>query len=144
VSGEKLKARLLVGTRKVGQSATACMLLMTQGNLASITLGHWLNATKTGILGALFAVLLTFTPIAKLYSNKWALAVIAGVSTFLADWASHQGVTLTKPGGPPVEAMLTGFGAFALSAIVSLTPIGAHIEKLAARFKDPPPEPPTK
>jgi len=120
------------------------MLLMTQGNLASITLGHWFNAGKTGVLGALFAVLLTFTPIAKAYSNKWSLAVIAGVSTFLADWASHKGVTLTNPGGPPVEAMLTGVGAFVLSAIVSLTPIGAHIEKLSARFRDPPPADPPR
>ena len=38
---ETLKARVLVGTRKVGQSATACLLLMTQGNLASITLAQY-------------------------------------------------------------------------------------------------------
>lgn len=136
--GPNLEFRTVIAARKLGQSATACMLMMTRGDLASITLGHWLKAGKTGCLAALFAVLLTFTPIANLYSKKWALAAIAGVSTFFADWLSHGS------SAPKAEAALTGVGAFVLSFIVSMTPIGARIEQLAAKVRDPsPPPPPT-
>lgn len=73
------------------------------------------------------------TPFARLYSSRSATAVIAGVSTFFADWWSHGARQLAAP---PREALLTGVGAFLLSWVVSMTPLGARIEALAARFRD--------
>lgn len=134
----------MTGARKAGQAATACLVMMTKGDLTSITLKHWLVACKTGGAGALIAVILTFTPLAKAYANKWGIAAIAGVSTVFADWWSHSMARAWH--APTKEALLTGVGAFVLSLVVSMTPIGARIEALAAKLKDPEPpkDAPTK
>ena len=36
-----------------------------------------------------------------------------------------------------MEAALTGIGAFAFSLVISYTPIGKHIDRLAERFLHP-------
>lgn len=63
----------------------------------------------TGVL----AVLLTFTPVAKLYANRYGNVLIVGILTMLGDAYSH----VNHYGFPFAEAILTGVtsGLFTLA-----------------------------
>jgi hypothetical protein len=53
---------------------------------------HWTIAFHTGLLTGLLAVLLTFTPAAKLYGNRYGNALIVGSLTALGT-PMHTSVT---------------------------------------------------
>jgi ABC-type thiamin/hydroxymethylpyrimidine transport system permease subunit len=57
------------------------------GNIMS--LAHWTIAFHTGLLTGLLAVLLTFTPAAKLYSHRYGNALVVGFLTTVGDAYSH-------------------------------------------------------
>ncbi|OXC80510.1 hypothetical protein [Caballeronia sordidicola] len=108
----KLRFRLFI--QRFWQPTSACMTCMpgSWGNIMS--LGHWTIAFHTGLLTGLLAVLLTFTPAAKLYANRYGNSLIVGILTTVGDAFSHASHYRI----PYVEHIVTGViaGLFALAA----------------------------
>ncbi len=103
---------------------------MVQGHLVDITLAHFVIAAKTGLL-AIFPVLgVSFSRYAKHLVNRWTSSALAGLGTVLADATVHA----SHYPGAYTEAVLTGIGAFAFSLVVSYTPVGAQLDRLAEAF----------
>jgi hypothetical protein len=100
---------------------------MVQGNLAGVTLEHFLVATKTGLLAAALPVGVTFTRYARHLADKWTASTFLGICAFVADAAVHS----SHYSGEYTEAALTGIGAFAFSILIAHTPIGRRIDRLA-------------
>jgi hypothetical protein len=108
----KLRIKLFI--QRFWQPTSACMTCMpgSWGNIMSLS--HWVIAFHTGLLTGLLAVILTFTPAAKLYSHRYGNALIVGLLTMLGDayaHASHYRI-------PYVEHIVTGVisGLLALAA----------------------------
>jgi hypothetical protein len=78
-----------------------------------MSLGHWAIAFHTGLLTGLLAVLLTFTPAAKLYAHRYGNALAVGFLTTLGDAYSHASHYRI----PYVEHIVTG----AISGLLTLT-----------------------
>jgi hypothetical protein len=95
-----------------------------------ITLGHVAIAAKTGLLAVFPALGLTFTRHARHFLNRWTTSVFLGLCTFLADALTHP----SHYPGEFTEAPLTGVGAFVFSLVISYTPIGTRIDRLAEVF----------
>jgi hypothetical protein len=80
------------------------------GNLWSPA--HWAIALQTGLVTGLMALMLSFTPVARLYPNRFANAGIVGAITAVGDAYSHP----NHYGFLHAEALLTG----AVSALLAL------------------------
>ena len=76
---------------------------------------------------------ITFTRHARHLVNRWTSSAFLGFCTFFADALSHE----SHYPGAYMEAVLTGIGAFAFSLVISYTPIGKHIDRLAEGFLHP-------
>lgn len=123
---QALKFRLAVFTRHLAQATAACLVAMQQGDLSSITLGHWLAASQTGVYAGVIGVLMTFGRLRSFQTSRWGVAVLAIAGTFIGDFIahpSHYGTEIT-------EAAVTALGAGLLCLLVSYTPVGVAIEKL--------------
>ncbi|WGS48848.1 hypothetical protein LFL96_13810 [Paraburkholderia sp. D15] len=106
------KRRLRLFIQRFWQPTTACMTCMP-GSWANImSLGHWAIAFRTGLLTGLLAVLLTFTPVAKLYGNRYGNALIVGFLTSVGDAYSHA----SRYRIPYIEHIMTGV----ISAVLAL------------------------
>jgi hypothetical protein len=119
--------RLVLCGHKAVEVGAVCLVLMVQGNLGEVTLTHFLIATKTGLLAISPALAVTFTRYLRHFVNKWTSSAFLGFCTFFADAMSHG----SHYPGAYTEAALTGIGAFAFSLVISYTPIGKHIDRLA-------------
>ena len=108
--GWRLRVKIFV--ERFWQPTSACMMCMpgSLGNILSAV--HWSTALKTGLLTAIVALLLSLTPIGRLYSNRYGNAVIVGAVTALGDAYSHA----NHYGFWHAEALLTG----AVSAVLAL------------------------
>ena len=95
----------------VTQSATACLLTMVQGNLLTLTLGHWLIASRTGLVSGTIATAALWLAGSR---RRWMVALLLGVLTFAVDYWSHP----SHFGGAATEAVATGVAAGVLSALV--------------------------
>jgi uncharacterized membrane protein len=126
----KQQFRLMLFGHKAVEAGAACLLLMVQGQLAQATLGHFLIASETGILTVFPLLGITWTRHARHFSNRWASAVFVGVCAFFADAFIHA----SHYRGEYTEAAFTAFGAFALSVLISYTPVGKQIDRLAEAF----------
>ena len=123
--------RLAICVHKAVEVAGVCMLLMGQGTLAGLTLGHLSLASQTGLLAVVPVLGVTLTRYARSFANRWTSSGILAVCTFVADsviHASHYPRVYT-------EAVLTAVGAFIFSVGVSYTPVGRRIDRLAARLR---------
>ena len=127
---KKHQFRLALCGHKVVETGSVCLVLMVQGHLGQATLTHFLTATETGILTVFPLLGLTLTRYARHFANRWLSAAFVGVCAFAADALVHG----SHYPGAYTEAALTGLGAFLLSVIVSFTPIGKHIDRLAESF----------
>jgi hypothetical protein len=92
------RARLFI--QRFWQPTCACMTCMpgSWGNFPSLP--HWAIAFHTGLATGILAVLLTFTPAAKLYANRFGNALIVGLLTVLGDAYSHPnhyGIAFAEP-----------------------------------------------
>lgn len=96
--------RVRVLLQRFWQPTSACMTCMpgSWGNLAS--LAHWTVALQTGLATGLLALLLTFTPAARLFANRYGNALLVGLLTMAGDAYSHA----NHYGFPFAEAILTG------------------------------------
>ena len=99
---------------------------MTQGDLSTITLGHWQIALSTGFAVGLLSVVLSFGKLSLIEATRWGIALIAFVGTTIADLLMHG----THFGAWWAEALVTGVGAAVLSLLVSYTPLNRVIGKL--------------
>jgi len=98
----KLRAKLFV--QRFWQPTSACMTCMP-GSLGNVwSLAHWTLALQTGLVTGILAVLLSFTPAARLYRNRYGNALIVGCLTALADAYSHP----SHFGFAHAESIVTG------------------------------------
>jgi len=104
---------------------------MVQGQLAQATVGHFLVASQTGILTVFPLLGITLTRHAHHFANRWISAGLVAVCSFFADAIIHR----SHYPGEYTEAALTSAGVFLLSVIVSYTPVGKHMDKLAEAFR---------
>ncbi|HEY2256041.1 MAG TPA: hypothetical protein VGI11_10420 [Variovorax sp.] len=121
----KRRARLFV--QRFWQPTSACMTCMpgSWGNVMS--LAHWAIAMQTGLATGVLAVLLTFTPAARLYGHRYGNAAVVGALTMLGDAYSHSShYTMI----PYFEAIVTGL----VSGLITLA--GSYLlEDRARRLK---------
>jgi hypothetical protein len=98
------KRRFILFVQRFWQPTSACMTCMpgSLGNILSIP--HWALALQTGLFTGILAVLLTFTPAARLYANRYGNALLVGLLTMVGDSFSHPG----HYGIPRLEAVVTG------------------------------------
>jgi hypothetical protein len=111
--GWRLRTRLFV--ERFWQPTSACMLCMpgSLGNLWSAV--HWSLALRTGLVTGMVAFLLSFTPVARLYPNRYGNALVVGSITALGDTYSHP----NHYGFFHAEALLTGAVSAALALVAS-------------------------
>lgn len=96
------RVRLFV--QRLWQPTSACMTCMP-GSLGNVwSLIHWTTALQTGLATGILAVLLSFTPAARLYKSRYGNALVVGCLTALGDAYSHA----NHYGIPYTEAVLTG------------------------------------
>src|SRR5207249_2108420 len=122
--------RLVLCGHKAVETGAACLVLMVQGQLAQATLSHFLIASETGALTIFPLLGLTLTRHARHFANRWVSATFVGVCEFFADAVIHA----SHYPGAYTEAGLTAVGAFALSVVISYTPVGKQIDRLAEAF----------
>src|SRR5918993_3086099 len=101
------------------------------GNLLSIP--HWTLALQTGLFTGALAVLLTFTPATKLYTNRYGNALLVGMLTVLGDAFSHPG----HYGIPRLEAWATGAvsGLFTLAGSYLFEDRARRLRRLGAALR---------
>jgi len=91
-------------------------MMCMPGSLANVLSAvHWATALKTGLATGLVALLLSFTPVARLYPNRYGNALVVGAITALGDaWAhpNHYGLF-------HAEALLTGAVSALLAVLAS-------------------------
>lgn len=107
-AGHKPLAPLL---ENVTEAATACLIAMVQGNLLSLTLTHWLIASRTGLLSGTIATAALWLAGTR---RRWVMAALLTVATIGADYVNHP----SHFGGVLGEAIVTGLVAGALSLVV--------------------------
>ena len=108
--GWRLRTKLFV--ERFWQPTSACMTCMP-GSLGNVLSGaHWAIALQTGLATGLLALLLSFTPVARLYRHRYANGLVVGSLTAIGDAYSHAG----HYGFLHAEALLTG----AVSALISI------------------------
>lgn len=99
---------------------------MTQGDLSTVTLGHWQIALSTGFAVGLTSIVLSFGKLSRIEATRWGIALVAVVGTTVADLVMHP----THFGSWWSEALVTGLGAGALSLLVSFTALNKLIAKI--------------
>ncbi len=119
--GWRLRTKLFV--ERFWQPTSACMMCMpgSLGNVLSAV--HWSTALQTGLVTGGVALLLSFTPVAKLYRNRYGNAFVVGAITALGDAYAHP----NHYGGFHAEALLTG----AVSGLLAL--LGSYLLEDRAR-----------
>ncbi|MFM0137172.1 hypothetical protein [Caballeronia grimmiae] len=97
------------------QPTCACMTCMPGSWSQIMSLAHWTIALRTGLFTGLLAVLVTFTPARKLYTNRYGNAAVVAVLSLLGDAYSHASHYRV----PYLEHVLTGAIAGVLALIAS-------------------------
>ena len=99
-----VKQRAWIFVQRFWQPTSACMGCMpgSLGNVMSAT--HWGIALQTGVVTGVLALLLSFTPVGRLYGNRWGNSLLVGLLTAFADTWSHP----NHFGFQHAEALLTG------------------------------------
>jgi hypothetical protein len=127
---EQHRFRFLMCGHKAVEAGAVCMILMVQGDIAGMTLTHLAIASKTGLLAMSPVLAVTLTRHAGRLANRWVCSALLAVSAFAADAWIHN----SHYPGAYTEAAMTALGAFVFSVIVSYTPIGKYIDRLAESF----------
>ncbi len=108
-----LKLRIRVFLQRLSQPTCACMVCMTAPTFANLaSLPHWKIALQTGLGTGVLALLVTLTPLGRVFTHRYGNAIAMGFLTALADAWSHPGRFSLEYG----EALLTG----AVSALLVL------------------------
>lgn len=126
----KHQFRLAMCAHKAVEVGGVCLLLMVQGDVTGLTLGHLGIASQTGALAVAPVLGLTLTKYARHLANRWTSSALVAFCTFFADAAIHA----SHYPGAYTEAAFTAVGAFIFSVVVSYTPIGKRIDRFAETF----------
>jgi hypothetical protein len=122
----KLRARVFV--QRLTQPTCSCLICMTAPTFANlVSVAHWKIALQTGIGTGILALLLSFTPVGRLFAHRYSNAVLMGSLTAIADAWSHPGRFGVEYG----EALLTGLVSGLLVLVTSFL-----IEDRARRVRD--------
>jgi len=128
----KLRARVFV--QRLTQPTCSCMLCMTEPTFANlVSLPHWKIAFQTGIGTGLLALLLSFTPMGRLFAHRYGNAALMGSLTAFADFWSHPGRFDFAFG----EALLTGLvsGLLVLATSYVVEDRGRLVRQLWSRLR---------
>ena len=99
----KLRARVFL--ERLWQPTCACMTCMTAPSFANLLSAvHWKIALQTGLGTGILALLITLTPVGRLFAHRYGNALMVGGLTAVADAWSHPGRFAFEYG----EALLTG------------------------------------
>jgi hypothetical protein len=99
-------------SKRLSESTTACALVMTQGSLSVLSLGHWIVALKTGILASFATALVVWAGKGEWVDNKYAMAGLIGLLTAVVDGNIH-------PASFSQENVVTGIAAGLLCIVMS-------------------------
>jgi hypothetical protein len=90
--------------QRLWQPTSACMTCMpgSWGNVLSPV--HWMTALQTGLVAGAIVLVLSFTPMRRVFRNRFGNAAIVAILTALADVFSHP----DHYGDGYVEAVATG------------------------------------
>ena len=110
-----MKEKLKIFWRRIVEATSSCLMMMTQGKILAITIGHWVTALKTGFLTGIMAVAVAIFGNQKMQDNKFVISGITGFLTAIADLIVHP----SHFGGPNTEAIVTGIGAGLLCLALS-------------------------
>ena len=111
--GWRLRVKLFV--ERFWQPTSACMMCMP-GSLTNVwSAVHWEIALRTGLATGVLALVLSFTPVARLYRNRYGNAFVVGAITAFGDAYSHP----NHYGFFHAEALLTGTVSAALALLAS-------------------------
>ena len=109
----------------ISESTMACLVVMVQGNLLVLTLGHLAIALQTGVIAGVIA---TIGIVAAKINKRWKIAAILGLITGVVDFYVHPGMF----GAAATEAIVTGVGAAVLSYLIgSLISLFRGTKKIA-------------
>jgi len=120
---------MLLGHKAV-EVAVVCLLVMVKGHLGEVTATHLVIATKTGLLTVCPSLGVSFTRYARYFANRWATSAFVAICTFCADALIHPSHYSWKY----TDAVLTAAGAFVMSVLISYTPVGKQLDRLAEGF----------
>ena len=110
------KTKFKIFYQKITEVTPSCLLLMVQGDLAALTLTHWIKALSTGGLTGLGMVLLSFIKSNKqFYENEYLLASLTSLVTMVVDYQMHP----SHYTGNYTEAIMTGLASGSLSIVMS-------------------------
>ncbi|HTC61916.1 MAG TPA: hypothetical protein VK709_03665 [Candidatus Saccharimonadales bacterium] len=126
----KNQFRAMLLGHKAAEVGVVCLLVMVKGHLGDVTVTHLVIATKTGLLTVCPALGVTFTRYARYFANRWSSSLFVGFCTFFADAVVHQ----SHYSGRYTDAILTAIGAFVFSLLISYTPVGKQVDRLAESF----------
>ncbi|MFT5520841.1 MAG: hypothetical protein ACI9IA_001438 [Enterobacterales bacterium] len=108
-----MKKKLTPLIEYFSEATTACLITMVQGNLLSLTVGHLIIASQTGIFaGLLSSIVVIFAKIERIE----IIAILLGLFTTIVDFYMHPGMF----GSFATEAIVTGLGAGLLSYFIGL------------------------
>ena len=96
--------RAKVFAQRLWQPTSACLTCMPGSVVNVWSAAHWELALRTGVATGVLALLLSFTPAARLYRNRYGNALMVGCLTVLGDSFSHP----NHYGPPHAEAVVTG------------------------------------
>lgn len=128
------KLRIRVFLERLWQPTSACMACMSAPSFANLASAiHWKIALQTGVVTGILALLLTLTPIGRLFTHRYGNALLVGVLTTLADAWSHPGRFGLEYG----EALLTGLvsGLLALAGSFLLEDRARRVRDAWARLR---------
>ena len=109
-----VRSRASEFTEHSTEAGCACAVMMVQGQLAMISLAHWIVALQTGLISGALA---TFLVVVGKVSRPWVVSLIVGAATTVADFLVHSGEFVPVV----IEALLTGLGAGLLALIITST-----------------------
>ena len=132
VVGWKLRARIFL--ERLWQPTCACITCMSAPSFANLVSAvHWKIALQTGVGTGILALLITVTPLGRLFAHRYGNALLVGVLTALADAWSHPG----RFGFEYGEALLTGLvaGVLALAGSFVLEDRARRVRQMWARMR---------
>ena len=128
----RLRARVFL--QRLWQPTCACMFCMSAPSFANLVSAmHWRIALQTGIGTGILALLLTLTPVGRLFAGRYGNALLMGCLTAIADAWSHPG----RFGFEYGEALLTGLvsGLLVLAASFIFEDRARRVREVWARVR---------
>lgn len=109
------KTRVKLFAQRFWQPTSACMTCMPGSWQFITSSAHWANALRTGLFTGILAILLTFTPAARLFENRFGNAALVGLLTAIGDVYAHTSHYRL----PFVEHIITGVASGVLTLLGS-------------------------